>query len=112
MSTPKSSTTNPPTTSRGPLSAVLAAFQEGATSLAAVAERTGLSPEVVGASVDHLVRLGRLESRELTSGCPSGGCGSCASAAGDGLPGCGAPGPGVDRRGPVLVALSVRRPQS
>ncbi|HHU38336.1 MAG TPA: hypothetical protein GXZ45_03515 [Propionibacterium sp.] len=93
----------------GPLTAVLAAFEAGAASLAEVASRTGLSPDVVSASVEHLVRLGRLESRELAMGCPSSGCGGCASATLEGTPGCGATGPDPGRRGLALVALTLRR---
>lgn len=93
----------------GPLTAVLDAFAGGATSLGEVERRTGLPADVVRAGVDHLIRLGRLDARQLTQGCPSGGCGSCASAAADGTAGCGAAGPGPRREGPVLVALSLRR---
>lgn len=64
----------------GPLSSVLSAFSTGAGSLADVEARTGLPREVVTASVDHLVRLGRLRATELAVGCPSGGCGGCALA--------------------------------
>ncbi len=91
-----------------PLRSVLASLAAGAHSRAEVSRRTGLSADVVDAAVDHLVRLGRLETSELSSGCPTGGCGSCASGSGDGTPGCGAPGPSAQRRGPVLVQLSVR----
>ncbi|MFP5415654.1 MAG: hypothetical protein ACLGHZ_02055 [Actinomycetes bacterium] len=65
----------------GPLRAVLAAFEDGAGSLADVKVRTGLSRDVVTASVNHLVRLGRLRASQLAVGCPTGGgCGSCALA--------------------------------
>lgn len=92
-----------------PLTAVLDAFTDGAASLTEVEARTGLSHDVVSAAVDHLVRAGRIEAKSLTAGCPSGGCGGCAFAASDGSAGCatGAPAPG--RRGPGLVALSLRR---
>lgn len=93
----------------GPLSAVLRAFADGAATLDEVARSTGLSRDVVDAGVAHLVRLGRLDARELAVGCPSGGCGTCASGVGD-QPGCGAPSPSRQRPGAVLVALSVRRP--
>lgn len=93
----------------GPLSAVLAALDEGAGSLDEVARRTGLSRDVVSAGVDHLVRLGRLETRELGSGCPTGGCGSCASGTTDGAAGCGSSGPSASRRGPVLVEIRMPR---
>lgn len=92
----------------GPLSAVLGALDDGAGSLDEVARRTGLSRDVVSAGVDHLVRMGRLETRELGSGCPTGGCGSCASGTVDGAAGCGSAGPTAGRRGPVLVEIRVR----
>ena len=91
-----------------PLTQVLDAFAAGSASLAEVGVRTGLSDDVVRASVDHLVRLGRIEAKQLAAGCPSGGCGSCASGTPDGHAGCGASGPSGRRTGPVLVALSVR----
>lgn len=93
-----------------PLHAILAAFEGGVSSLAEIQLRTSLSPDVVRAGVDHLVRMGRLEAKEMANGCPSGGCGSCASGTHDGAAGCGAPGPNPGRTGPVLVALSLRRP--
>lgn len=90
----------------GPLSAVLGQFAGGATTLAEVSRATGLSRDVVDASVAHLVRLGRLDAKELALGCPSGGCGTCASAV-DAAPGCGASAPSRQRSGPVLVALTL-----
>lgn len=95
--------------SRGPLRAVLDAFEAGASSLAEVVERTGLDADVVSAAVGHLVRSGRLDAKELSMGCPSGGCGTCASGRADGTAGCGADAPSSQRRGPVLVALSLHR---
>lgn len=92
----------------GPLRRVLAAFEDGAGSLDQVAATTGLSRETVSAAVDHLVRLGRIDAKQLSMGCPSGGCGSCASGT-NGAPGCGAAGPSSERRGPVLVTLTLRR---
>lgn len=91
-----------------PLAAVLAAFEGGAATLEEVARVSGLSRDVSDAAVAHLVRLGHLDARELASGCPSGGCGGCASAVA-GAPGCGAPAPSPGRSGRVLVALSLRR---
>lgn len=93
-----------------PLHAILAAFDEGATSVADLVSRTGLDEEAVRAGIDHLVRLGRLDARTLSAGCPDGGCGSCASGTRDGDPGCGASAPSLTRRGPALVTLSLRRP--
>lgn len=93
-----------------PLNAVLQAFDEGATSLDDIALRTSLSRDVVSAAVDHLRRMGRIEAKELSMGCPGGGCGSCASGHHDGTPGCGSAGPSPERRGPVLVQLRVKPP--
>jgi len=96
-----------------PLTAVLTAFGSGASSLAEVAHRTGLDRDVVDASVEHLIRIGMIQASTLSSGCPDGGCGSCASGAGDAeapVPGCGSAGSTAERRGPVLVALTLARP--
>jgi hypothetical protein len=92
-----------------PLRAVLDAFAAGATSLTDVARRTGLDRDVVDAAVDHLVRMGRLSAGTLSTGCPDGGCGSCASGE-DGEAACGSTGPSAARQGPVLVTLSLTRP--
>lgn len=94
----------------GPLQSVLSAFEAGASTLDDVSSRTGLTRESVDAAVAHLRRMGRLDAKELSLGCPSGGCGSCASGRSDGSAGCGASGPSTARRGPVLVQLSLRRP--
>lgn len=91
-----------------PLRAVLDAFAAGARSRVDVARATGLRDDVVDAAIAHLVRIGRIEARELSLGCPGGGCGSCASGV-DGAPGCGADSPSPRRSGPTLVQLSVRR---
>lgn len=93
-----------------PVTAVLAALQGGARSLAEVAERTGLGRDVVDAAITHLVRLGRLEAEELAIGCPSAGCGGCVSGTAEGTAGCGSSAPSTRRSGPVLVALRVSRP--
>ena len=92
-----------------PLRSVLTAFEEGAHSRTDVCTTTGLRRDVVDAAIDHLLRMGRLDAKELATGCPDGGCGTCASGHGD-SPGCGASGPSARRSGPVLVSLSVRRP--
>lgn len=93
--------------SAGPLVRVLDAIGAGAASYGDIEEATGLTREVVTASVDHLVRMGRLRAQALTVGCPGGGCGSCASGAGGDQPGCGAAGPSAARRGAALVTLSL-----
>jgi hypothetical protein len=89
-----------------PLRDVLTAIEAGARSRHDVVATTGLPLDVVDASVDHLVRIGRLEARELSSGCPSAGCGSCASGVADG-PGCGAPRPSAQRSGRALVQIGL-----
>jgi FeoC like transcriptional regulator len=95
--------------SGSPLRSVLGALEGGASSRTAVCDRAGLRRDVVDAAIEHLLRMGRLDARELTTGCPDGGCGSCASGSGN-RPGCGAAGPSARRSGPVLVSLQVRRP--
>ena len=100
-----------PAGAASPLRAVLAAFEAGAPSLDDVASRTALPRDVVDAAVAHLVRMGRLSAQELASGCPDGGCGTCASGTSTGAPGCGAASPSSRRSGPVLVALSLTRPR-
>lgn len=95
--------------SSSPLRSVLTAFEDGARSRTDVCTTTGLRRDVVDAAIEHLLRMGRLDAKALTVGCPDGGCGSCASGVGD-APGCGASGPSTRRSGPVLVSLSVRRP--
>lgn len=90
----------------GPLQSVLAAFTDGARSKGDLARMTGLRPDVVDAAVAHLVRMGRLAATELTTGCPTGGCGTCASGV-EGVPGCGAPEPSPRRSGPALVQLTL-----
>ena len=93
----------------GPLTSVLAAIDAGSHSLGEVATRCDLPLDTVRACVDHLVRMGRLDAEELAIGCPTSGCGSCASGTDAGTAGCGARAPSSRRSGPVLVAISVRR---
>ncbi len=101
-----------PPADEGPLRRVLSAFEAGAVGVEDLARRTGLSRDVVEGAVEHLVRLGRIEARALSLGCPSGGCGTCASGRPDGSAGCGScrPARTAGRGGPVLVALRLRRP--
>lgn len=93
----------------GPLALVQQAIAAGARSRTEIVGHTGLDAAVVDAGVDHLVRMGRLVSEHLGSGCPTGGCGGCPSARTDGSAGCGASGPS-NARGPVLLTLG--RPAS
>ena len=90
----------------GPLSAVLAEVAAGTPTVAAMAVRTGMDEAVLRAAVEHLVRAGRLDSRELAVGCPPSGCGGCASGGAGG--GCDRPA-AVEGRRPGLVMLSLAR---
>lgn len=94
----------------GPLRLVLAQVAAGVPTVSEIGRRTGLTADVVAAAIEQLVRMGALDAKEVSAGCPSSGCGGCASGVTDGgsvVPGCGAPGPSASRQGPVLVALSV-----
>lgn len=86
---------------------MLTALTEGAPTLAAVRERTGLEATVVDAAVDVLVRTGRVAASRLAT-C-AGSCGSCPIAAGCGTVS-GVPATG-NRSGSerTLLALWVRR---
>lgn len=75
-----------------PLSAVLATIEEGVTTRSAIADRTGLDPDVVDAAVDHLLRMGRVTSPSLKTSCPTGGCHGCGTVTGSG---CSLPTPRV-----------------
>lgn len=92
----------------GPLSLVLAEIEAGTATVNQVARNAGLDEQLVRAAVEHLVRTGRVESRELSMGCPASGCGGCASASVEGTPGCGRPAPIPGRRA-GLVTLSLTR---
>ncbi|MBK9740164.1 MAG: hypothetical protein IPO93_11730 [Actinobacteria bacterium] len=67
-----------------PLSAVLSAVSTGANTVGEIATRTGLSPDVVDAAVEHLRRMGKIGAVSLSSGCPDGGCTGCGSPSGSG----------------------------
>jgi hypothetical protein len=92
----------------GPLSRVLAELEAGTPTVAGIARGSGLDEAVVRAAIDHLVRSGRVDSRELSIGCPPSGCGGCASATSEGAPGCGRPA-AVPGRRPGLVTLTLSR---
>lgn len=87
----------------GPLTRVLEAVEAGAGDRERIVASTGLTRDVVDASLEHLVRIGRLTSESLSLGCPPSGCGGCGAPTGHG---CAAP----VSAGPTLVALTVRRP--
>jgi len=93
----------------GPLTIVLAEMRAGTPTVAEIVRRSGLEDSVVRAAVDHLVRSGRVESRELSMGCPASGCGGCAAATDDGAPGCGLPSPVPGRRAGLVTLTLTRR---
>jgi hypothetical protein len=70
----------------GPLLRVLSAVQKGARSSTDIAGIANLSREMTELTLEHLARGGYLLSRELISGCPASGCGSCAIAEISGAP--------------------------
>lgn len=86
--------------SGGPLREVLAAIDDGAVTSLQIQSRTGLSMDMVRASLQQLQRMGELTAEELATSCASGGCGSCASASAHS---------GTCATGPLLVGLSRTR---
>ena len=57
-----------------PLSAVLDAVTAGARTVPLISLRTGLSADLIRASLDHLIRLGHLDAGTLCGVCPGGKC--------------------------------------
>jgi len=88
---------------------VLAALGKGARTRAELARVTGLAPDLVDTALAHLVRAGRLDAEPLGSGCPTAGCGDCASGTAAGSAGCGAASPAT-ARGPVAISLRLAPP--
>lgn len=86
--------------SRRPLRAVLEAVQSGALTSNEIANRTGLSMDMIRTSLDQLVRMDYLSEEALATACPPTGCGGCSSASADS---------GTCATGPVLVGLSLTR---
>ena len=93
----------------GPLRTVLAELEAGTPTVAEIVRRSGLEESMVRAAVDHLVRSGRVESRELSMGCPESGCGGCGSASDAGTPGCGLAAPVPGRRAGLVTLTLTRR---
>ena len=89
----------------GPLTRVLAAIDAGAGDRDRIVAATGLTRDVVDASLEHLVRIGRLSQESLSLGCPPAGCGGCSAPTGHG---CAT----TPVAGPTLVALTRRRPSA
>ncbi|MDR1767347.1 MAG: FeoC-like transcriptional regulator [Propionibacteriaceae bacterium] len=67
------------TASRSPLAVVAEQVASGAPTVAAMADRSGLSESTVRAALDHLVATGQIRQVPL-GGCPSGGCAGCSVA--------------------------------
>ncbi len=93
----------------GPLSTVLAELAAGTPTVAEMVRRSGLDESVLRAAIDHLVREGRVDARELSMGCPDSGCGGCASATAAGTPGCGLAAPVPGRRAGLVTLALTRR---
>jgi|GEM_PF-3366569 len=60
----------------GPLTQVLTTVESGVRTVPAIAQATGLNPDLVNAAIDHLIREGRMRALPLNS-CASGTCGGC-----------------------------------
>ncbi|MGW1076288.1 FeoC-like transcriptional regulator [Streptomyces sp. NPDC002537] len=91
-----------------PLRQVLAAVREanGSVRLDDIARRLGLAPDEVASMVDYWVHRGELTREEVGGGCPSGGCGGCAS-----VSSCGTGTSLRKRKGPLLLTIRpARRP--
>ncbi len=93
----------------GPLTTVLAELAAGTPTVAEMVRRSGLDESVLRAAVDHLVRAGRVDARELSIGCPASGCGGCAAATDAGTPGCGRTTPVSGRRAGLVTLTLTRR---
>lgn len=93
----------------GPLSIVLAELEAGTPTITEMVRSSGLDESVLRAAIDHLVRSGRVQSRELSMGCPESGCGGCASASDAGAPGCGLGAPVPGRRAGLVTLTLTRR---
>lgn len=66
-----------PSAGGGPLAAVLRELEKGTPTIIEMARNAGIAEDMVRASLDHLVRTGRVHVRELPIGCPATGCGGC-----------------------------------
>lgn len=84
-----------------PSARVIAAMERGVVSRTALADATGLSPDLVDLILDHLQATGDITRSTLES-CPAGSCGDCQVASG-----CATQEHGT--RAPVLLTLR-RRP--
>lgn len=87
---------------QSPLRRILAEITaaQGDLNLDEIARRIGISRDEADAMIDYWVRKGRLSIERITSGCPGGGCGSCADST------CG-----TRATGPVLLAIGLTKQQ-
>ena len=74
----------------GPVTAVRLAIAGRGWTTVDIARQTGLSPGLVSAVIEQLVRTGELRAEPWGSGCPGQACGGCALAG----QGCVVPRPG------------------
>lgn len=62
-----------------PVTAILAQYEAGVRSVPDLAARTGLTPDLVRAVTERLVRAGRVKPLAISSACAPIGCRDCAS---------------------------------
>ena len=81
----------------GPMSAVMAAINDGALGRDDIARRTRLERTTVDAVIERLEAMGQLRREGLNSACPTDGCGTCSSNGACSI-----------QKGPVALVLSRR----
>lgn len=62
-----------------PVTAVLTQIEAGVRSVPDLVSRTGLTPDLVRAVIDRLIRAGRVQPLVISSACAPTGCRDCAS---------------------------------
>lgn len=62
-----------------PVTAVLAQYESGVRSVPDLVARTGLTPDLVRAVTERLVRAGRVKHLVISSACAPTGCRDCAT---------------------------------
>jgi hypothetical protein len=88
---------------QGPLRAVIAAIDAGASSVDDVVRRTSLDRDLVDLAIRRLIALGRLQVAPSPASCALGSCGSCAQVGASAVAGCSAAG---GSRAPVMLTLT------
>ena len=62
-----------------PVTAVLTEIEAGVRSVPDLVSRTGLTPDMVRAVTDRLIRTGRVKPLVISSACAPTGCRDCAA---------------------------------